>query len=178
MVIPLYAPTGAWEAIDWTQVEFSAGEAEPFLPQLLPLHLAAGTIIGSGDVYIAGDEAYPKWEVHGAASAVYLSNTFTDPASGEEATKHCDFPEINLADGDTLIVDASPAAILAGRAAVIKRANGDEENAWPLMSRNSEVWTLVHGTHTVQAQALGGDASTTAVLWYRPIYAAPWTEAE
>ncbi len=177
VILPLYAYAGLWEDEEYTTEVLSVGEGEAFLPTF-PFALTAGTIVGGGTIYIDGDLAFPRWEISGAATSVYMKNEYTDPQSGESVTKECNFPTIDLAAGDTLIVDASPEAIRAMTAVQIERSDGSVENAWSLMSGTSEVWRLVGGNNTVTVQALGTDDHTQALLKYKVLHSTPWTDEE
>jgi len=176
IVLPLYAPTGAWQDENYITEVLSVGQGVAFLPHF-PFRLTAGTIVGSGQIFVDGDMAFPRWEISGAATAVYLTNKYTD-STGGEVVKSCEFPSIDLNDNDTLIVDAHPEAIRQMEAVQIIRSNGDKENAWGLMSKVSEVWHLVSGNNNITVQALGSNENTQAVLKYKALHATPWTPAE
>lgn len=145
--IKLRAVQPYWRDTTEQSYLFTIGTPLNFFP-MLPLHISNGGINGEVTVINAGEvETWIKVTVNGPAESVILTNQ----TNGKTMT----FPSLNMTEGDVLSINTAP-----GEKYI--RLNG--ENAFNLLSRDSQLWALEPGNNHLVVQIGNGSAESKVYI--------------
>jgi hypothetical protein len=96
-------PSPFWIGAEVSQT-WKAAAGGTFLP-ILPLVVGASQVLGEVTVDNPGDDvAYPVWTVTGPATSVTLTNTLTDPYSGDPAMRELVLTR-TITGADAIVID-------------------------------------------------------------------------
>lgn len=142
---------------------WKAGSTEEFFP-VLPLQVGDSQVLGEVVVTNPGDDvAYPVWTIKGPATAVTLTNTRTNPATGQQIVDELTVNR-TLSGTDTVVIDTRErrqTALLNG-----------VTNLWPDLSDDSVMWPLEEGDNQLNLVVDGSTATTSVSMTYQPRYLA------
>lgn len=161
-VITFGCPSPYWIGADVTQT-WKAAAGGTFFP-VLPLTVGASQVLGAVTVDNDGDDvAYPVWTITGPATSITLTNTITDPLTGDTITKTLVLTR-TITGTDTIVIDTRErrqTALLNGTT-----------NLWPDLSDASELWPLEPGINSLNLTVSGSTGVTSVRMTYQPRYLA------
>ncbi|MCZ4506930.1 phage tail family protein [Streptomyces sp. ActVer] len=155
-------PSPYWIGAEVSQ-EWRAAAGGTFFP-ILPLVVGDSQVLGEVTVDNDGDDvAYPVWTITGPATSVSLTNTITDPLSGDTIVKELVLTH-TIVGGDVIVIDTRErrqTAVLNG-----------VTNLWPDLSDDSELWPLEAGINHLDLTVAGSTSATSVRMTYQPRYLA------
>lgn len=161
-VLTMACPSPYWLG-ETVELSWRTDSTANFFP-LLPLTVKSSQVLGSVTVDNPGDDdAFPVWTIEGPATAVTLTNTITDPRTGDQTVKTLTLTR-TLTASDTVVIDTRErrqTAVLNG-----------STNLWPDLSDASELWALEPGENQLTLAVSGSDSNSLVSLTYQPRYLA------
>jgi hypothetical protein len=140
------------------------GQQQHHLLPGLPLTVGASQVLGEVIVTNPGDDvAYPVWTIKGPATAISLTNTHTDPISGDTIVQELALTR-TITGADTIVIDTRErrqTALLNG-----------VTNLWPDLSDDSVMWPLEEGDNALNLVVDGSTSATSVSMTYQPRYLA------
>jgi|SRR6185312_15005929 len=136
-----------------TQVgPFAASAGTAFFP-ILPIHLSSSSVLSSFSISNDGDvEAYPVWTIHGAGSAITLTNNTTGKSLALTGNGG-----LTLGTNDVLTIDTQARTVLL---------NG-VTSEYSKLSFASSLWTLAQGFNSISVSMSGTDANSFVSMQYK-----------
>ncbi|MFF2852693.1 phage tail family protein [Streptomyces sp. NPDC058001] len=155
-------PSPYWIGAEVTH-NWKAGSDAEFYP-VLPLVVGDSQVLGEVVVTNPGDDvAYPVWTIKGPATSATLTNTRTDPVSGETTVQKLRVAR-TITGTDTIVIDTRERRQTA-------LLNGGT-NLWPNLSTDSTMWPLEEGDNRLNLVVDGSTSLTTVSMSYQPRYLA------
>ena len=136
-----------------TQVgPFFASAAPNFFP-ITPIHLGSSSVLSGFSVENDGDvEAYPVWTIHGAGSAITLTNNTTGKSLALTGNGG-----LTLGTNDTLTIDTKARTVLLNGAT----------SEYSKLSFASSLWTLAQGFNSISVSMTGTDTHSFIQCQYK-----------
>lgn len=136
-----------------TQVgPFTASAGVPFFP-ILPIHLSSSSVLSGFSIDNDGDvEAYPVWTIHGAGSAITLTNNTTGKSLALTGNGG-----LTLGTSDSLTIDTQARTVLL---------NGSTSE-YSRLSFASSLWKLAQGFNSISISMTGTDANSSVQMQYK-----------
>lgn len=140
-----------WRSAVDSSVAWSSIAPDDFFP-ILPLVLAADTVLGTQEIVVDGDlPTWPRWTILGPGTDIEIANEDTGEILGWSGT---------LISGDVLEIDTTPGVKTV-------RLNGgsvfESLTAW-------ELWALRPGSQTVTVTVSGSSDETSVTAYWRPTF--------
>ena len=155
-------PSPYWIGAE-VSTEWKAATGGTFYP-FLPLVVGDSQVLGEVTVDNDGDDvAYPVWTITGPATSISLTNTITDPLTGDPVVKVLVLTH-SITGADTVVIDTrerQQTALLNGTT-----------NLWPDLSSASELWPLEPGINDLDLAVSGSTSATSVRMTYQPRYLA------
>lgn len=143
--LQFFCPEPYWkDATTTSGVENYDSDTPTFFP-FFPLRLVSSSIFGTATILNDGHvETYPRWQVTGPGSAIYLKNLST----GEYISL-----DVSLAAGETVSIDTTP-----GVRSITKN---DGTNLFGQLSADSTLWALRQGSNSIQMEMSSADSTSS-----------------
>lgn len=138
---------------DATQVgPFFASAAPAFFP-IMPIHLGSSSVLTGFSIDNDGDtDAFPVWTIHGAGSAITLTNNTTGKALALTGNGG-----LTLGSSDVLTIDTQARTVLL---------NG-VTSEYSKLSFASSLWTLAQGFNSIGVSMTGTNGSSFIQCQYK-----------
>lgn len=131
---------------------FFASAAPNFFP-ITPIRLGSSSVLSGFSVENDGDvEAYPVWTIHGAGSAITLTNNTTGKSLALTGNGG-----LTLGTNDTLTIDTKARTVLLNGAT----------SEYSKLSFASSLWTLAQGFNSISVSMTGTDTHSFIQCQYK-----------